>query len=175
MPALFTREPSDLPIGVLMRKYLMKKCDPAIDALLFAADRADHYFSQILPSLDAGTIVVTDRYKLSSLAYQSAEGLDPEWVIAINSRVPNADLNIILDLDPPTSLDRKTEEFKTRERDKFERIEFLKTVRSNYKRFGSKLGKTITISSERSIEETQKAIRNAVDSFLMKMKGKTFQ
>ncbi|HKZ39308.1 MAG TPA: hypothetical protein VJ044_00010, partial [Candidatus Hodarchaeales archaeon] len=56
MPALFTREPSDLPIGVLMRKYLMKKCDPAIDALLFAADRADHYFSQILPSLDAGTI-----------------------------------------------------------------------------------------------------------------------
>jgi dTMP kinase len=71
--------------------------DPAALALLFAADRLDHIASEVEPALAAGTIVLSDRYVLSSLAYQALD-CDAAWVQEINARAPRPDLTLLLTL-----------------------------------------------------------------------------
>ena len=71
-----TREPSDGPVGRLIREILHGAHAPVAGdtmALLFAADRVDHLSREVLPALDRGTHVVTDRYYHSSLAYQAID------------------------------------------------------------------------------------------------------
>ncbi|MFW9927861.1 MAG: dTMP kinase [Candidatus Thorarchaeota archaeon] len=162
-----TREPSDLPIGNLMRVYLKKTCHPAVDALLFAADRADHYFTEIKPAIDAKKIVISDRNKLSSYVYQSSQGIDEKWIQRINNAVPDPDLNIILDIDPETSLKRKNLQF-TSDNDKFETVEMLSKVREKYVYFASRYSNVVVISSKGTLEETQEEIRTVVKNFLKK-------
>ncbi|HYY53573.1 MAG TPA: dTMP kinase, partial [Myxococcales bacterium] len=78
---LLTREPSDGPIGTLIRLALTgrlglpQRSGPLTEealALLFAADRVDHLAAVIEPALERGELVVCDRYVLSSLAYQGS-------------------------------------------------------------------------------------------------------
>src|SRR5512139_742195 len=82
LPVHLTREPSDGPIGVLIRQILTGRVvvpglqgprapDWATMALLFAADRLDHVEAEIAPNLADGVTVVSDRYDYSSVAYQS--------------------------------------------------------------------------------------------------------
>lgn len=110
--ALFTCEPSDGPVGRLIRSALEHRLTDqggaphALDwvtlALLFAADRADHVESVVRPALARGRVVVSDRYDLSSLAYQSVSAGSPpgavDWIRKLNSRVPRPDLTIVLDV-----------------------------------------------------------------------------
>lgn len=109
--AYLTTEPSRGAIGRLLRRILQNRLDPQADgggdapvdeailALLFAADRLDHVQAEVLPHLEAGEIVVSDRYLLSSLAYQgTAVGLD--WLLAINAHAPAPDLTVLLDAPP---------------------------------------------------------------------------
>ena len=71
---VYTREPGGTPIGEKIRDILLDRgnvaMDPHCEALLYAASRAQHVHEKIIPNLEAGRIVVTDRYILSSLAYQ---------------------------------------------------------------------------------------------------------
>lgn len=117
--AHLTREPSDGPIGVMIRQALRRRLvvptpeggrAPGMEtmALLFAADRMDHLECEILPRLERGEIVLCDRYLYSSLAYQSATG-DPQksddetiaWLLELNrfARVPD----LVLLFDVPAS------------------------------------------------------------------------
>jgi dTMP kinase len=95
-----TREPSELPIGKLIRQLLRHELEP-VDAtamaLLFAADRMDHVRRLIEPLLQAGRHVVSDRYLLSSLAYQSLT-VDVEFVEAVNQRARTPDLTVFIDV-----------------------------------------------------------------------------
>jgi dTMP kinase len=106
--ALLTREPSDGVIGRLLRRVLAGEhpfCSKTI-ALLFAADRLEHFGRLIEPALNAGRIVVSDRYVYSSLAYQSVS--DPErWVFEINSRAPSPDLTVYLRVSADTAASRR--------------------------------------------------------------------
>src|SRR5260221_6737154 len=85
-----TREPSAGPIGRLLREILLGQhglpggapADGQAMALLFAADRRDHLRREIEPALAAGTDVVSDRYLMSSLAYQ-AEEAERSWVASL--------------------------------------------------------------------------------------------
>ncbi|HSS39071.1 MAG TPA: dTMP kinase, partial [Polyangia bacterium] len=100
-----TREPSQGPLGRLLREILLGghrlpdggAVDGLAMALLFAADRRDHLTREIEPALAAGMDVISDRYVLSSLAYQAQEA-DRAWVagLARDLRVP--DLTILLDV-----------------------------------------------------------------------------
>jgi dTMP kinase len=93
-----TREPSDGPIGVLVRQALTRRLVGLSDrvlALLFAADR-----------LDEGKVVVSDRYVLSSLAYQGMR-LPLAWVEALNAAARPADLTLFLEVDPRTAARRR--------------------------------------------------------------------
>jgi dTMP kinase len=115
-----TREPSDGPVGTLVRQVLTGRVvNPggrapgwATMALLFAADRMDHVESEIEPVLAQGGVVLSDRYDASSLAYQSvssgAEARDAvEWIRSLNRYVRRPDLTIVLDLPPDVAADRR--------------------------------------------------------------------
>ena len=77
----------------------------AVLPFLFAGDRRDHLDREIIPALQRGTVVITDRYYHSSLAYQSlAVGLPA--VASLNERFRAPDITIFLDLEPEISLAR---------------------------------------------------------------------
>ena len=85
IPYLRTREPGGTPLGVEIRHLLFGRPDPVIapltEAFLFQADRAQHFSTVILPALEAGTLVLTDRCFDSSIAYQgAARGVGVELV-----------------------------------------------------------------------------------------------
>jgi dTMP kinase len=111
---LTTSEPSTGPIGMLIRQALKGRAvqpDGAhlshdTLALLFAADRVDHLHSEILPALEEGTVVLCDRYVLSSLAYQGAN-VPMAWVAELNARAPAPDLTLFLDVNLRTAAARR--------------------------------------------------------------------
>ncbi len=98
-----TAEPSKGPVGLVIRQLLGgERPRTAIHrelALLFAADRLDHVAREVEPLLVQGTDVVSDRYTLSSLVYQSLD-LPLEWVRDLNRYAPRADATILISLPP---------------------------------------------------------------------------
>jgi dTMP kinase len=110
-----TAEPSSGPVGALLRQVLLKRVngggggefDPHAVALLFAADRLDHLAAEVRPRLARGIDVVSDRYTLSSLAYQALTTGDPDWVEQVNQRAMAPDLTIFLRVRPGLALGRR--------------------------------------------------------------------
>lgn len=110
-----TAEPSVGPIGALVRQVLGGRAvgrggapfDARALALLFAADRLDHVAGEIAPRLAEGTDVVSDRYALSSLAYQGVTTGDMGWVEAVNARAPAPDVTVFLRACPRVALGRR--------------------------------------------------------------------
>jgi dTMP kinase len=120
VPVRATREPSDGPVGTLVRQVLTGRIVVpggrapawATMALLFAADRMDHVESEIEPFVSTGGVIVSDRYDASSLAYQSVssgtEARDAvEWIRSLNRYVRRPDLTIVLDLQPEVAAERR--------------------------------------------------------------------
>jgi dTMP kinase len=121
LPVRTTHEPTDGPIGSLIRQVLNGRvvvAGPAGStslgwstmALLFAADRLDHLQAEIIPNLMDGVTVITDRYDASSIAYQgvvSGDAAVTEWIRTINRRARRPDLTIILDVSPDTATERR--------------------------------------------------------------------
>lgn len=110
-----TAEPSGGPVGALLRQVLQRRIsggaggdfDAHAVALLFAADRLDHLAAEVSPRLAEGSVVISDRYTLSSLAYQGLTTGDPRWVEAINARALAPDLTIFLRVRPGLALGRR--------------------------------------------------------------------
>ncbi len=125
-----TREPSDGPIGRLIRAQLAGgEVGDAVLPYLFAADRRDHLDRVVLPAMARGAVVLSDRYALSSFAYQSAAlGLDE--VRRLNAAFPAPTLTFLLDLAPEGCLERISR--RGAPRDRFETLERLRTVQRGY-------------------------------------------
>ena len=112
---LTTHEPGATKVGMRLRALLLDTAhtgmSPQAEALMYAADRAEHVASVIAPALERGAIVITDRYVDSSLAYQGAgRNLPREEIARFNwwatgGRMP--DLTILLDMDPMAGLSRR--------------------------------------------------------------------
>lgn len=112
-----TAEPSNGPIGQSIRQILKGRlvgrsvAGPEVPfdrhalALLFAADRLDHLACEIRPLLDEGYLVISDRYVLSSLAYQGMD-VAREWVVDINRHAPPPDVQFFLDTPAETGWQR---------------------------------------------------------------------
>jgi dTMP kinase len=120
-PVRATREPSDGPVGTLVRQVLSGRIVVpggrapgwATMALLFAADRMDHVESEIEPFLVEGGVVISDRYDASSLAYQStSSGAESKeavgWIRTLNRYVLRPDLTIVLDVAPDMAAERRS-------------------------------------------------------------------
>lgn len=109
-----TFEPGDTPVGRELRQILLGhqtgRLDARTEALLYAADRAEHVASVVRPALERGAVCITDRYLDSSVAYQGAgRVLDPADVERIShwatgDLLPH--LTIVLDIDPALGLTR---------------------------------------------------------------------
>ncbi len=132
-----TREPGATPIGKRLRSILLDVSSAGLsnraEALLYAADRAEHVDSVVRPALERGAIVISDRYIDSSVAYQGAgRDLAPTEIARISrwatsGLVPH--LTVLLDVDPATARERFTE---APDRLESEPAEFHERVRSGF-------------------------------------------
>lgn len=166
---LVTREPSDLPVGLLIRDALRGRA-PLGDAVLpylFAADRRDHLDREILPGLARGEVVITDRYLASSLAYQSLV-LDFDRVASLNADFLLPDLTVMLDLAPARCLERIGGRGAARER--FEELEALEAVAAGYERAlawtAARGGPLLRVDGSLSPEAVAERIRDTLASHL---------
>jgi dTMP kinase len=163
-----TAEPSGGPAGALVRQVLQKRVtggpaggfDPHALALLFAADRLDHVAAEVAPRLAAGCDVVSDRYTLSSLAYQGLTTGDLSWVEAINRHAAAPDLTIFLRVRPGLALGRRKAAATTPEL--YEVAAFQRRVARGYERGLARLraaGQRVEVlDGERPVDEVAAAI-----------------
>jgi len=134
---LATREPGATRIGPAIRSLLLDPVYTGLsaraEALLYAANRAEHVAEVIAPALADGVVVITDRYVDSSLAYQGAgRPLDADKVELINTWATGGllpDLTVVLDIDPVVGLVRAGAE---PDRLEAEPLEFHQAVRQGF-------------------------------------------
>lgn len=173
-----TREPSDGPIGSLLRLSLAGRTTlgpgrlPQTMGLLFAADRLDHLVQEIEPHLRDGAVVLSDRYDLSSLAYQWASagaGATPElqeWLRSLNRFARRPDVTLVLDVSPETAARRRKERHGAIEL--YERAELQARLAPLY-REAEKLAPTDTIihiDGDRELAEVSQAVIDALQSYV---------
>jgi dTMP kinase len=169
--AAATREPSDGPVGRLLRQILLGQHAPpgggklggAEMALLFAADRLDHLQREIEPLLSAGSDVVSDRYLLSSLAYQ-AEEADRGWVASLARGVRRPDLTVLIDVPIAVAAARRLKAGRPVER--YDSDGYLARVADNYRRLAGGEPATVVIDGAGPPAEVAAAIAAAADDRL---------
>jgi len=161
--AVYTAEPSRGKIGKFIKKYCLhgeKRVSTVVEALLFAADRFEHVESEIIPALNEGKIIVSDRYVYSSLAYQGATGLDLKWIEMINEHATRPDLAIFVDVKPEVVIQRLKPK-----KSVMENLETQWKVREVYIKFVER-GELVKIDGNRSKKEVAGDILKVVLGFL---------
>lgn len=146
LQVITTREPGGTSIGEKIRKMLLKNDETILissttELLLFLAARAQHIEEVIKPALNAGQVVLCDRFNDSTIAYQSTRGLDEKYVqqlctMVCGTTVPK--LTLFLDVDPEIGLMRTHQlDKENATKGEFDRIEkeemsFHKNVRKSF-------------------------------------------
>ena len=167
-----TAEPTDGLIGKQLRAWLETEATfpPSTAALLFAADRDLHLRDEtdgILALLARGDWVVSDRYLFSSLAYQSAEGVALDDLLAFNRLAPDPDLTIFLDIEPERALSRI--ESRGSPTSRYENAQALGAVWRAYNELrasGRGLGSLAIVDGRGAVEEVELSIQGAVSEHL---------
>jgi len=132
--AVITQEPTSSWLGEVARRSSTERLDPLIETFLFLADRVGHN-DQIRRWVEAGLIVICDRYNGSTIAYQgvalrSMMGDPVEWLRSVSQpAVIQPNLTLLLDLPPEESLARLVDR---EARTKFESVRYLGEVREIY-------------------------------------------
>lgn len=161
-----TAEPSQGPVGLQLREILGGRLpsggggpwDRRALALLFAADRLDHWSSEIEPLLEDGVDVVCDRYVLSSLAYQGLDCPLP-WLRTLNRFVPPADRTIFLRVRPEVALRRRLDASGAAEL--FETLPLQERIAANYEQAVEDLSEVyriVVLDGERQEQEVAQAV-----------------
>lgn len=168
---LLTREPGGTEVGKILRRIVLDNAtgelSPRTEALLYAADKAEHVDQVVLPALADGAIVLTDRYVDSTLAYQGAgRHLDPAEVEhiarwATSSLRPH--LTIVLDIDPAIGHTR----FEGADRIESEPLEFHRRVRAHFLELAAAdPDHYLVVNGEDPAEQIHAAVRAAVEPWL---------
>ncbi|MBA3392550.1 MAG: dTMP kinase [Deltaproteobacteria bacterium] len=166
-----TREPSDGPIGKLIREMLtgghvipgQQICQGTF-GLLFAADRLDHLQREVEPQLAGGVLVVSDRWYHSSLAYQGT-GADRDWIAMLNGRARKPDLTIFLEVRPEVAAARRVAAGRVQEL--FEDVRMQEEVAAGYEATIAEL----TAAGERIETIDGEATPDAVFAAITKLVG----
>ena len=186
--AIFTHEPSDGPVGMLVRLALQKRLvganfefqdpedrlphggegfDLAALALLFAADRADHVATQVHPNLVKGRHVVCDRYLLSTLAYQGLHS-PLEWLVEINRPALAPDLTLFLDLPAEAAAERMRRARWRREL--YEGHEHQRRIRTRYldliDRKIPAVGPVVVLDASKPVEQVTREVVHLVEELI---------
>jgi dTMP kinase len=177
LPAHVTAEPTNGPIGGIIRQVLSGRLvmrlpqavaplNWKIMSLLFAADRQDHVDAEIVPNLQEGVNVISDRYMYSSVVYQSASSEDEDsaaWVTTLNRYVKSPDLVLYLKVSPDVAVER------CRTRDKeteiYEDPDFQKKLAVKYDSLQTMFptDNIVVIDGDRSVEEVAEACWSHVE------------
>ena len=172
-PYIMTREPGGSPIAEDIRKIILDgkntaMCDEC-EAMLYAASRIQHIREKVLPALEAGKLVICDRYVDSSLAYQGyARGLGLDYVADINKKafeLCTPDLTVFLDISPDKAFERK-HGADVNDRMEAQGLTFHKRVYDGYLALKEKYPRICAVECLKSAEEVHKSIVN-----LLKIRG----
>jgi dTMP kinase len=142
---ILTQEPGGTVIGNRIREILLhvdhKEMSYMTELLLYNAARAQHLSEKVLPALNQGKVVITDRFTDSTVAYQGyGRGIDIQLIMSINSIATGGikpDITLLFDLDIETGLKRNKGINKV-DRLELEDIEFHKKVREGYLQIAEK-------------------------------------
>ena len=169
---LMTREPTDGAYGIKIREMLRKEKDPNTNSKkmmgLFIKDRDEHLKKTIGPFLENSgkndlNIVICDRYYYSTIAFQSAQGFGIQDLINKNKKFRKPDIAFILDVEPSIALER----IQFRQKEKFERLDFMKKTRANFLSLPELLSDNIKIiDSSKSLNEVFNDIKKEIDNML---------
>ena len=136
---VMVREPGGTPLAEALRRELLDEdrvWTPEMELLYIAASRADHVTRVIRPALEAGRLVISDRFDLSTRAYQGAgRGVAPDFLEAANRAATGGlqpDLTLILDLPPEAGVARLQENGREQNRLDQESLEFHRRVAARY-------------------------------------------
>jgi dTMP kinase len=163
--ALYTAEPSRGKVGKFIKKNCLhseKRGSVLVEALLFAADRVEHVQNEVLPALNKGRVIVSDRYVYSSYAYQGAAGLELEWIEKLNKHALRPDLTIFIDVKPETVVQRLK-----RKKSVMEDLETQKKVREVYLKYVEK-NQLVRLDGNKPKRAVAKDLFRIVKEFLEK-------
>jgi len=158
---VLTAEPTDSPIGRFIREQLKAQSieSPSALQLLFCADRAWHIEKVIEPALKAGKTVISDRYVISTLIYGEALGLDPDWLVRVNTPFLEPDVMIIALPPLHVCLERI---MKRKQLDVFENTRFQKLIYDLYEKAGAEDTSAVVIDTGGEKDDVAKEILKAV-------------
>ncbi len=160
-PVVTTREPTDGPHGRRIRSLYHERAQVSREEelALFIADRRDHVQAVIAPALAHGSVVLCDRYFLSTAAYQGAAGFDPDEIITMNRFAPDPDLALLFELDPTLAVQRIMHH-RGDQLNEFEHLDYLQKVDTVFRRM--RLPYIRRIDATPSAAVVQCAVRAAV-------------
>lgn len=163
---VITREPGGSPIAEQIRELILDIDNTAMDyraeALLYAAGRRQHLMETVLPNLQAGRMVMSDRFVMSSLVYQGVArgiGLEAVWQInqfAIEDHLP--DLTLLIDVPAEIGLQRIHQARTTRQYDRLDReaLSFHQKVRQSYLELIDRWPGIVVVDGQQSIEDVSR-------------------
>ncbi|QOV36617.1 dTMP kinase [Streptomyces ferrugineus] len=167
-----TREPGATPVGKRLRSILLDVSSAGLshraEALLYAADRAEHVDTVVRPALERGAVVISDRYVDSSVAYQGAgRDLSPTEIARINRWATNGlapHLTVLLDISPESARERFTE---APDRLESEPTEFHARVRSGFLTLAAAdPGRYLVVDAGQEPEAVTTVVRHRLDQML---------
>lgn len=167
LEVIITREPGGVISAENIRAVIFdNEIDPITETMLYAAARREHYIKKIKPALDAGKIVICDRFIDSSIVYQGiVRDVGVDLVENINKYAINnvePDLTIFFDLDPETGLKRVSLRNEQMNRFDKESLDFHLKVREGYKLLSKTRNRFVLIDASKSIEDVTKQIINII-------------
>ena len=165
--AVWTREPYDKRIRELI---LSEELSPWVETLLFLSDRGIHVRNFVKPHLQKGYTVITDRFYLSTLAYQGfGRGLELKLLEELNNKVTEGlkpDITFLIDLPIEVALERL--EKRGDSKSKFEKEEFLKRVREGFLKLAEENKNIVILQGTENIYSLLGQILKYIDDFLHK-------
>lgn len=180
--ALITREPGGTALGLRLREALLdalEEVDPLTELLVFAADRAQHVRRKLLPALEQGAVVISDRYADATVAYQGAgRGFPPELIsqivqLATGGLKPDLTLLFDVSIDESTSRTTRRSSGKSsagrgaRDRLDIEDAEFHARVRDAYLRIANTEPERIkVIDTSGPVDATHERVKQVIVPFL---------
>lgn len=160
---VLTKEPTvESSAGKKIKEILNKRIEASSEALqkLFAEDRKEHLEKVVIPALDRGNFVVSDRYFYSSLAFGASDGLSLEWLMELNKDFLRPEQAFLLKTSPATCISRI--EKRGTPKDLFEKEEKLAKVWTNYEKIIPLFEEIEVIDGEKSIEEVFKEVKTCL-------------
>lgn len=171
---VLTEEPGGTKISRHIRKVLLstrnKKMDYLTELFLYNAARIQHIKEKIIPAIEKGAIVITDRFSDSTVAYQGfGRGIDLKLIDSIDKIATNRmrpDITILLDINVRTGLQRNRR-INKKDRLELEDIRFHERVRRGFLKLASKEPKRIKlVKASKGIEAVHREILGIVDKIL---------